>query len=65
MYPKQKSDLRKFLAKLGIKSAQEIPMEESMAALMAAFEAGFGAPDKLYLDPKSFEQIQKVIKDKK
>lgn len=65
MYPKQKSDIRKFLAKLGIKSAEEIPMEESIGDLMKALEAGYGEPDKLYMDPKSFEQIQKIIKDKK
>ena len=65
MYVKQKGNLRKFLAALGIKSARETPMEEAVAELMKALEAGYGQPDELYMDPRSFEQIQKITKDKK
>ena len=52
--------LRRFLSKLGIKSADILPFEEIFEIF-----GNFGDPDKLFMNPISLEQIQKTLVDSK
>ena len=50
-------DLKSVLKKLNIMKVD--PLEELMAALDAG-ASSFGTPDRLYIDPRTFEQLKNI-----